>query len=104
MDFAALQGKKSPWAGFAGLARVIGPLAQRLLGSPCGDLAGAAVGGLTAGILDVFQDFLTRQGGKRRAQTAFYACEYRFQARTILFLDGGSLGCILQYATIRLRT
>ncbi len=31
-----------------------------------------------AGILDVFQDFLTRQGGKRPAQTAFNTCEYRF--------------------------
>ena len=32
----------------------------------------------TAGILDVFQDFLTRQGSERPAQTAFNACEYRF--------------------------
>jgi len=31
-----------------------------------------------AGILNVFQDFLTRQGGKEPGQTAFNACEYRF--------------------------
>ena len=31
-----------------------------------------------AGILDVFQDFLTQQGDKRPGQTAFNACEYRF--------------------------
>lgn len=30
-----------------------------------------------AGILDVLQDFLTWQGGKRPGQTAFHACEYR---------------------------
>ena len=30
------------------------------------------------GILDVFQDFLTRQGGKRPAQTVFNAYEYSF--------------------------
>ncbi len=30
------------------------------------------------GILGVFQDFLTQQGGKRPAQTACNACEYRF--------------------------
>ena len=30
-----------------------------------------------AGILDVFQDFLTQQGGERSDQTAFNACEYR---------------------------
>ena len=27
---------------------------------------------------DGFQDFLTRQGGKRPTQTAFGGCEYRF--------------------------
>lgn len=31
-----------------------------------------------AGILDVFQDYFTRQGGKSTGQTAFNACEYRF--------------------------
>ena len=31
-----------------------------------------------AKILDVFQDFLTRQGGKSSGRTAFNACEYRF--------------------------
>ena len=31
-----------------------------------------------AGILDVFQDYLTRQGGKSTGQTAFNTCEYRF--------------------------
>ena len=31
-----------------------------------------------AGILCVLQDFLTKQGGKRLAQMAFNACEYRF--------------------------
>ena len=30
----------------------------------------------TAGILAVFQDFLTRQGGERPGQTASNACEY----------------------------
>ena len=31
-----------------------------------------------AGILDILQDFLTWQEGKRPGQTAFHACEYRF--------------------------
>ena len=31
-----------------------------------------------AEILDVFQDFLTWQGGKGPGQTAFNACEYSF--------------------------
>lgn len=31
-----------------------------------------------AGILIVFQDFLTQQGGKKYVQTAFHACEYSF--------------------------
>ena len=31
-----------------------------------------------AGILDVFQDFLTRQGSKKTEQTVLNACEYRF--------------------------
>ena len=38
-----------------------------------------------AGILAVFQDFLTRQGGKRPGQTAFIVCEYRFSDLSAIF-------------------
>jgi len=35
----------------------------------------------TAGILYVFQGFLTQQGGKRPGQTASNGCEYSFLSR-----------------------
>lgn len=43
-----------------------------------------------AGILDVFQDYLTRQGGKSTGQTAFNACEYSFYETGLPRSRGGA--------------